>query len=70
MYGNGWLGSTASGREHREDALLVDLAHPLAIGLVEVGPADDGDALGGQRRHQLVEEHVLLAGDELAGAAR
>ena len=31
-------------RQHREDALLVDLGHPLAVDGVEVVPADDGDA--------------------------
>ena len=54
-------------RQHREDALLVDLGHPLAVDGVEVVPADDGDAGGGQLGHQLVEEHLLLAGDELVG---
>ena len=54
-------------REHREDALLVDLGHPLALDGVEVVPADDRDAGRGERRHQLVEVHRLLAGDELVG---
>ena len=57
-------------REDGEDALLVDLGHPLAVDGVEVVPADDGDALGGERRHQLVEVDGLLAGDELVGPLR
>ena len=36
--------------EHGEDALLVDLRHPLAVGDVEVVPADDRHPGGGQSR--------------------
>ncbi len=54
-------------REDREDALLIDLAGPFALVMIEVGPPDDGDVGGGEGREQLVEEHPLLAGDQVTG---
>ena len=41
-------------REHREDALFVELAHRLAVVLAETVPRHDLDALGGE----LGLEHV------------
>ena len=38
MYGNGWPGSTASGRQHREDPLLEELVEVLEVVLVELVP--------------------------------
>ena len=53
-------------REHGEHALLVDLGHRLAVGDRQVAPPHDGDAGGGERRGQRVDEHELLALDEPA----
>ena len=51
-------------REHREDPLLERLDEELLVVVVEVVPARQPDAVGGQRGHDLVEEEALLALDE------
>ena len=64
MYGKGWPGSTAKRREHREDPLLERLDEELLVVLVEVVPAGQADAVGGQGGDDLVEEQPLLAVDQ------
>ena len=51
-------------REHREDPLLERLHEELLVVLVEVVPARQPHAVGGEGRHDLVEEQALLALDQ------
>ena len=51
-------------REHREDPLLEGLDEELLVVLVEVVPPRQPHAVGGEGRHDLVEEEALLPLDE------
>ena len=50
-------------RQHREHLLVEVGRQSVALGVVEIGPRDDEDALLGQRRAHRIQEHVacLLA---------
>ena len=66
MWGNGWLGSTASGRQHREDLVLEVVAELVELLLVQLAHVGQADALLGQRRDHLVEEAAHLGLDRRA----
>ena len=66
--GNGCAGSTASGVRTGKD-LLVEVRRQLgAVGVGQLGPRDDVDALFGQRRAHGFEEHLGMAQGDLPGA--
>ena len=66
--GNGWAGSTASGVSTGNTCSWKYVDSSALLGVVEVGPVDDDDALVGQRRPHRVEEHPSVAAGELLGA--
>ena len=74
MYGKGCPGSTASGVSTGKIAVVEHVVQVLAVVVVQLVPAAEPDPGGGQRRDELVEEQLRLAGDQLgdpgAGSAR
>ena len=57
--GEGVAGIDRERREHREDAVLELLDEVLVVVVVELAPAGEHDADLGERRHDLLEEHLL-----------
>ena len=69
MYGNGCAGSTASGVSTGKMRCVVDLdAARLRSSASRSSQRDDSMPAAASAGQQLVEEHRLLAGDELADA--
>ena len=65
--GNGCAGSTASGVRTGNTCSCEVRRQLVALGLIQIGPRDDVDAFGGQRRAHRIEEHPRVAGRDLLG---
>ena len=55
-------------RQHREHLLVEVGRQPVPLGVVELGPRDDEDALVRQRRTHRIQEHMRLPAGDLLGA--